>query len=84
MPRKSVYKDSAVGTDYYRPKHTNAPGSHKKDVTTISLIVRMRNGMTRKLYERANALPSKVFTTWGAIEGPYGGHVTTPHWPPAL
>jgi len=76
MPRKSVYKDSAVGTDYYRPKHTNAPGSHKKDVTTISLIVRMRNGMTRKLYERANALPSKVFTTWGAIEGPYGGHET--------
>ncbi|KAK3725361.1 hypothetical protein LTR37_000331 [Vermiconidia calcicola] len=43
-------------------------------VTSISLIMRARGGMTKKLYERALAQPSGKFTTWGLIEGPYGGH----------
>lgn len=30
--------------------------------------------MTRRLYEKAVAAPSGTITTWGAIEGPYGGH----------
>lgn len=41
---------------------------------TLSLIVRARTGMTRKLYDRACASPESTFTTWGAVEGPYGGH----------
>lgn len=43
-------------------------------VTSISLIMRARSGMTRALYDRASASPSGTITTWGAIEGPYGGH----------
>lgn len=46
------------------------------NVTTISLIMRKQFGMTRKLYEKADAMPNKTFNTWGAIEGPYGGHET--------
>jgi predicted ferric reductase len=47
-----------------------APRSSKQ----ISLICRARTGLTRKMYERAAAAPYNSFTTWGAIEGPYGGH----------
>lgn len=40
----------------------------------ISLICRARTGLTRKLYEKAATNPQEMFTTFGAIEGPYGGH----------
>ncbi|OAL56324.1 hypothetical protein IQ07DRAFT_4226 [Pyrenochaeta sp. DS3sAY3a] len=40
----------------------------------ISLICRARTGLTRKMYERACKSPNEQFTTWGFIEGPYGGH----------
>jgi predicted ferric reductase len=40
----------------------------------ISLICRARTGLTRKLYEKAATNEQHVFTTFGAIEGPYGGH----------
>lgn len=43
-------------------------------VSSVSLIMRARSGMTRKLYEKASASPTGTITTWGAIEGPYGGH----------
>nr|POF23940.1 ferric/cupric reductase transmembrane component 2 [Quercus suber] len=43
-------------------------------VTSISLIMRARTGMTRHIYNKAKASPQGVLTTWGAIEGPYGGH----------
>jgi len=43
-------------------------------VTTVSLIMRVRTGMTRKLYDKASASKTGSITTWGAIEGPYGGH----------
>ncbi|EMC92330.1 hypothetical protein BAUCODRAFT_78045 [Baudoinia panamericana UAMH 10762] len=43
-------------------------------VTTVSLIMRARTGMTRTLYNAACAAPNGTITTWGAIEGPYGGH----------
>jgi predicted ferric reductase len=41
--------------------------------STISLIVRARTGMTRSLYRKASLQPNSTLTTWGAIEGPYGG-----------
>ncbi|KAF2843504.1 hypothetical protein M501DRAFT_926036 [Patellaria atrata CBS 101060] len=42
-------------------------------VTTVSLVCRARTGLTRKMYDRAAACPNGKFTTWGALEGPYGG-----------
>jgi len=41
--------------------------------TTLSLVIRARTGFTRHLYDRASASASGIYTTWGAIEGPYGG-----------
>ncbi|KAL9053624.1 MAG: hypothetical protein Q9162_004652 [Coniocarpon cinnabarinum] len=42
--------------------------------TDVSLIVRSFTGMTSHVYKAACNAPNKVITTWGAIEGPYGGH----------
>lgn len=42
--------------------------------TSVSLVVRARTGMTRTLFDRASAAPAGRLTTWGAAEGPYGGH----------
>ncbi|KAF2247273.1 hypothetical protein BU26DRAFT_345199 [Trematosphaeria pertusa] len=39
----------------------------------LSLICRARTGLTRKMYERACRAPGTYFSTWGFIEGPYGG-----------
>lgn len=87
-PRASTYgrdaltlnaiKESPAASTEKLPtvKAPNACIPREANVTSISLIMRMRNGMTKKLYDKANALPSKSFTTWGAIEGPYGGHET--------
>ncbi|KAM0713822.1 hypothetical protein Q7P37_010784 [Cladosporium fusiforme] len=58
---------------------TKGPNScipREANVTSISLIMRRRSGMTDKIYNKALAMPGKTFTTWGAIEGPYGGHET--------
>ncbi|GAB7359835.1 hypothetical protein MBLNU230_g7365t1 [Neophaeotheca triangularis] len=54
--------------------HANDALPRSNKVTSISLIMRARTGMTRKLYDKAAASPTSTFTTWGAIEGPYGGH----------
>ena len=42
--------------------------------TSLSIITRARTGMTRSLYNAACKTPNRVLQTWGAIEGPYGGH----------
>ena len=41
--------------------------------TNISLIVAKRTGMTATLFNKARASPNGVLTTYGLIEGPYGG-----------
>ncbi|KAF2469737.1 ferric reductase [Lindgomyces ingoldianus] len=46
-----------------------APAKSKQ----ISLICRARTGMTRKMYERACKSKNETYTTWGMLEGPYGG-----------
>jgi len=52
-------------------RHENA----SKRVSTITLLVHARNGMTRKLYNRAKwhdaTLSSPHYTTFGTIESPY-------------
>lgn len=49
-------------------------GSRNASVTSVSLIMRARSGMTRKLFEKAAASSTGVISMYGAIEGPYGGH----------
>ena len=41
--------------------------------TNISLIIAKRTGMTAALFNKARARPNGVFTTYGLVEGPYGG-----------
>ena len=80
MPRASTYSRSIAPTLGTVAEHgpedklPNAAIPREASVTSISLIMRARNGMTRALYEKASSAPSNTLTTWGAIEGPYGGH----------
>lgn len=48
--------------------------SAPKSSRQISLICRARTGFTRKMYDKAASSPKEMFTTWGMLEGPYGGH----------
>ncbi|KAL9138614.1 MAG: hypothetical protein Q9175_000187 [Cornicularia normoerica] len=41
--------------------------------TTISLIIAKRTGMTATLFNKARASPNGILTTYGFVEGPYGG-----------
>lgn len=45
----------------------------ERTVTSISLIMAKRSGMTEKLFNKASASPTSVITMRGAVEGPYGG-----------
>ena len=45
----------------------------ERTMTSISLIMAKRSGMTEKLYNKARASPTGVITMLGAVEGPYGG-----------
>ncbi|KAK0943865.1 hypothetical protein LTR29_004630 [Friedmanniomyces endolithicus] len=58
----------------HRPENANIALARDAAVTTVSLVMRARTGMTRKLYDTAAASPTGTITTWGAIEGPYGGY----------
>lgn len=40
----------------------------------INLVCRARTGLTRKMYEKACRAPNEQFSTFGFIEGPYGGN----------
>ncbi|KAJ5082689.1 hypothetical protein N7532_011732 [Penicillium argentinense] len=42
--------------------------------TQVSLIIGAQQGMTRRLYNMANASPLKTLQLPGYIEGPYGSH----------
>ncbi|PTU23021.1 hypothetical protein P175DRAFT_0491426 [Aspergillus ochraceoroseus IBT 24754] len=42
--------------------------------TSVSLIISARQGMTRKLYNKALASPKHTFSAVGLIEGPYASH----------
>lgn len=50
-----------------------APGAPPKS-KQISLICRARTGFTRKMYDKASRSPNETFTSFGLLEGPYGGH----------
>ncbi|KAJ5131212.1 FAD-binding 8 [Penicillium bovifimosum] len=59
-------------------KQTTLPLPPTKPTTQISLIISAQKGMTRALYNAANASPTKSLTLPGFIEGPYGSHPTNP------
>ena len=42
-------------------------------ITTMSLIIAKRTGMTAKLFDKARASANGTITTYGLVEGPYGG-----------
>ncbi|CAK4031099.1 FRE ferric reductase-like transmembrane component [Lecanosticta acicola] len=74
--RKSVTVQAmaTVAETTHQPEPSNITLPRDRDVNQISLIVRARNGMTRKLHDKLERMERKTFVTWGAIEGPYGGH----------
>ncbi|KAK3654463.1 hypothetical protein LTR56_004093 [Elasticomyces elasticus] len=82
MTRDSTYTRKSIGAHTiatiaeatHRPENANIALTRDAAVTSVSLVMRARTGMTRKLYDKAAASPSGTITTWGAIEGPYGGH----------
>jgi len=41
--------------------------------TSVTLIMKAKSGMTRKLYNAAAAAETRTITGFGMIEGPYGG-----------
>lgn len=45
-----------------------------KSMTSMSLIIRRRNGFTNKLWRKAISSPTGVCTVSAIVEGPYGGH----------
>lgn len=46
--------------------------------TDITLVISARQGMTRKLYNRALASPNQTLHTTGYLEGPYASHPSNP------
>ncbi|KAL4806550.1 ferric reductase like transmembrane component-domain-containing protein [Aspergillus unguis] len=93
-PASSVTKTSYTDTDQspfkYNSSHVDIEkqlppsssdllSSHgKNQLTSVSLIVSARKGMTRKLYNKALASPNATLVTAGFIEGPYGSHPSNP------
>nr|OQO27991.1 hypothetical protein B0A51_05116 [Rachicladosporium sp. CCFEE 5018] len=65
-------KETGANKQTHQLPNTSIP--REATVTSISLIMRARSGLTRQIYEHASKLPGGTFSTWGAIEGPYGGH----------
>lgn len=55
------------------PQRKEPIGAPIKTKTTISLIIAKRTGMTAALYNKARNSPNGTMTTWGMVEGPYGG-----------
>lgn len=74
--RKSVTltEMANVAEATHAPEASNMTLPGDSMVTSISLIVRAREGMTRKMYEKLVKNDKQPITTWGFMEGPYGGH----------
>ncbi|KAF7186424.1 Ferric/cupric reductase transmembrane component B [Pseudocercospora fuligena] len=63
-----------IAEETHKAPATNITLPREADVTSVSLIIRARNGMTRNLYDKLSKNDKQPIITWGAIEGPYGGH----------
>ncbi|RDW90024.1 ferric reductase family protein [Aspergillus mulundensis] len=58
--------------------HTDFLPANSTQLTSVSLIVAARKGMTRKLYNKALSSPNSTYLTTGFIEGPYASHPSDP------
>ena len=54
-------------------RKTSCVDSSTKTTTTFSLIIAKRTGMTAKIFDKARASTTGTITTYGMVEGPYGG-----------
>lgn len=88
LPKLQLLASHPFSIAWSTPLKSSSPRSEKLPMTekdmnalsmrprthTLSLVCRARTGMTRRMYDKALAAPNNTFTTWGAVEGPYGGH----------
>lgn len=86
LPTISLWSSHPFSVAWTRKYATSDPSTEKlptsevdltnedKNRVSISLIMRARTGMTRSLFDKASRTSNGTFSTWGAIEGPYGGH----------
>lgn len=65
---------ATVAEATHKQQSTNIALTQDSEVNSISLVMRARTGMTRKLYDKANASSTGKITLRGFVEGPYGGH----------
>lgn len=70
----ALHHAASVAEVAQRPGEFSLTVPRNADVTTLSLIMRARTGMTRQLYEKVLKRQRKPYITWGMVEGPYGGH----------
>lgn len=75
-PQKNVTLQSLTqaAAATHQPESGNLGLPRDTSVTTLSLVIRARTGMTRQMYNKVAKADKRSFVTWGAIEGPYGGH----------
>jgi NAD(P)H-flavin reductase len=85
MPKLALWSShpfSIAWSDIIPPPELPGPVTEKAPIrlpvpetsNTIHLVCRARTGFTLEMYRRAAASEGATFTTWGAVEGPYGGH----------
>jgi hypothetical protein len=55
-------------------KVTNTPLRKEKTRTDISFVIHSQTGLTKRLFDKANACSSRLLTLKAAFEGPYAGH----------
>ncbi|GAB7345394.1 hypothetical protein MBLNU457_3736t1 [Dothideomycetes sp. NU457] len=72
--RDSTYKLPVFDTTVAAGEPGFNESSKSAAVSSVSLIIRARTGMTRHLYNKAAASPNGTIAIRGALEGPYGGH----------
>ncbi|KAL1650864.1 hypothetical protein SLS58_000983 [Diplodia intermedia] len=65
-------EDEKLGLPTTNPAHDLTRPNQK--MRSISLVCRAREGFTRKMFDRAKAQPMGILTSYGMVEGPYGGH----------
>ena len=72
--RDSIYKLPVFDSTVVAGEPGFNEVSKSAAVSSVSLIMRARTGMTRHLYNKAAASPNGTIAIRGALEGPYGGH----------
>ncbi|KAK2747738.1 hypothetical protein FQN57_001768 [Myotisia sp. PD_48] len=72
----SPISSSSSPTDIEKQHNDNDNSflADRQQPTTVSVIIAVRTGMTKKLYNAALASPNSTLQTTGFIEGPYKSH----------